>query len=126
VETIRGERWSPYNPGSNLTPAFPGFVSGHTSFSWSSATVLRLFTVSDELNYSVTLPANYGRVEPGVPAVPTTLSYATFGQAAEEAGLSRLLGGIHVAEDNEFGRRVGVITGLRAWKKAQSLFAGYR
>jgi len=126
VEWIRGERWTPYNPGSNLTPAFPGFVSGHTTFSWSSATVLKLYTRSDALNFSTILPANFGRVEPGVPAVPTTISYATFSQAAEEAALSRLYGGIHVAEDNDFGRRIGVIVGIRAYNRAMRLFAGYR
>jgi membrane-associated phospholipid phosphatase len=126
VEWIAGERWLPYNPGSNLTPAFPGFVSGHTTFSWASATVLRLYKLSDALDYSVTLPADFGRVEPGVPPVPTTLRYDTFSQAATDAGLSRLWGGIHVEEDNDYGRRIGVIVALRAWRKAQSLFAGYR
>ena len=33
--------WTPYNPGSNLTPSFPGWVSGHATFSAASAAVLR-------------------------------------------------------------------------------------
>ena len=47
TEYIPGEKWIPYNPGSNLTPAFPGYISGHSIFSSASATVLRLFTGSD-------------------------------------------------------------------------------
>ena len=47
TEDIPGEKWMPYNPGSNLTPGFPGYISGHAIFSSASATVLRLFTGSD-------------------------------------------------------------------------------
>src|SRR6185503_11498451 len=36
IEHIPGEKWSPYNPGTNLTPAFPGYFSGHSVFSRSS------------------------------------------------------------------------------------------
>ena len=32
-QKIKGEKWMPYNPGSNLTPAFPGYISGHSTFS---------------------------------------------------------------------------------------------
>lgn len=126
VEPIRGERWIPYNPGSNLTPAFPGFVSGHTTFSWASAAVLSLYKVSDRFDYTTIIPPNFGRVEPGVPAVPTVLGYATFSAAATAAGMSRLYGGIHVSEDNEVGRNIGLAVGVMAWNRAQRLFAGYR
>ena len=40
IAQIPGEKWSPYNPGTNLTPSFPGYFSGHSVFSRSSATVL--------------------------------------------------------------------------------------
>jgi PAP2 superfamily len=126
IEWVPGEKWTPYNPGSNLTPAFPGFVSGHTTFSCGSATVLKLFKVSDRFDFSTVIPANFGRVEPGVPNVPTTLSYATFSDAATEAGISRLYGGIHFSEDNDWGRPIGIIVGAKAWNKAQRLFSGTR
>jgi hypothetical protein len=95
TELIPGETWMPYNPGSNLTPAFPGYMSGHSAFSGASAEVLKLFTGSDDFGFSTVIPANFGRVEPGIPEVPTTVSFATFGDAARQAGLSRLYGGIH-------------------------------
>ncbi len=116
--------WTPYNPGSNLTPAFPGWVSGHATFSAASAAVLRAFTGSDYFGFSTTLPANFGRVEPGVPAVPTTLGYATFSAAANEAAASRLYAGIHFSDDNSVGLVLGDLAGRQAWGKARHLFDG--
>jgi hypothetical protein len=116
--------WTPYNPGSNLTPAFPGFVSGHATFSAASAAVLRAFTGSDYFGFSTTLPPNFGRVEPGVPLVPTTLVYPSFTAAANEAALSRLYAGIHFSDDNNTGLLLGDLVGRQAWGKAQHVFAG--
>jgi hypothetical protein len=124
IEDIPGEKWSPYNPGTNLTPAFPGYFSGHSVFSRSSATVLALFTGDDFFGFSTVLPANFGRVEPGIPLVPTTFSYATFSDAAEEAGLSRLYGGIHFPDDNTTAQGVGYLIGVQAWSKALTYFNG--
>jgi hypothetical protein len=124
IETILGETWSPYNPGTNLTPPFPGYFSGHSVFSRSSATVLSLFTGSDAFGFSTVLPANFGRVEPGIPLEPTTFSYTTFDDAADEAGMSRLYGGIHFADDNATAQYVGELIGVQAWSKALTYFNG--
>jgi hypothetical protein len=124
IEKIAGEKWSPYNPGSNLSPSFPGYPSGHSVFSSASATVLKLFTGSDDFGFSTVVPADFGRVEPGIPAVPTTVTFQTFTEAAEEAGLSRLLGGIHFSDDVTTGQEVGVLIGLQAWIKANMYFYG--
>ena len=114
----------PYNPGSNPTPAFPGYVSGHSSFSSASATVLQLITGSDKFNYQTTIPANFGRVEPGVPAVPTVIAYKKFSDAVSEAGMSRLYGGIHFKDDNTAGQVIGAAAGQLAYDKAKKLFNG--
>ena len=121
---IAGEKWSPYNPGSNLTPAFPGYVSGHSTFSAASAAVLQVFTGSDRFAYSTVLPPNFGRVERGVPQVPTQLAYGTFTDAVQEAGLSRLYAGILFADDNLIGQGIGYRVGQAAWQKAQFLADG--
>jgi hypothetical protein len=63
-------------------------------------------------------------VEPGIPTEPTTFSYATFDDAANEAGLSRLYGGIHFADDNETAQAVGYLIGVQAWSKALTYFNG--
>src|SRR5213594_1263111 len=55
TEHIPGEKWSPYNPGGNLTPPFPGYFSGHSVFSRSSATVLALFTGRDDFGFSTVI-----------------------------------------------------------------------
>src|SRR5262249_17782395 len=97
-EQIPGEQWSPYNPGSNLTPPFPGYFSGHSVFSRSSATVLSLFTGSDYFGFSTVLGPCFGKVElllggdcgsnvppqtwGGARMEPVTFSYATFDDAA--------------------------------------------
>ena len=124
IEQIPGEKWSPYNPGSNLTPPFPGYFSGHSVFSRSSATVLALFTGSDLFGFSTVLPPNFGRVEPGIPTEPTTFFYETFSDAADEAGLSRLYGGIHFEDDNTTAQSVGYLIGVQAWEKALTYFNG--
>jgi hypothetical protein len=124
IEDIPGEKWSPYNPGTNLTPSFPGYFSGHSVFSRSSATVLSLFTGSDDFGFATVLPANFGRVEPGIPPAPTTFSYATFSDAADEAGQSRLYGGIHFVDDNTIAQQVGYLIGVQAWSKALTYFSG--
>ena len=63
-------------------------------------------------------------MEPGIPAEPTTFSYETFSDAAQEAGLSRLYGGIHFPDDNTTAQRVGFRIGVRAWVKALTYFNG--
>lgn len=124
IEAIAGEKWIPYNPGSNLTPSFAGYISGHSTFSSASARVLQLFTGSDRFGFSTTVPPNFGRVEPGIPPYPTVLTYATFSDATAEAGLSRLYGGIHFASDNTIGQSIGALIGDQVWSKVQSLFNG--
>ena len=136
TEPIAGEHWMPYNPGSNLTPPFPGFFSGHSVFSRSSATVLKLFTGSDAFGFFTVIPKCdrayfgrdflrcFGRVEPGIPSDDTTISFATFSDAAEQAGLSRLYGGIHFPDDNTRAQQVGRRIGAQAWAKAQQFFNG--
>lgn len=124
ITTIDGGKWSPYNPGSNLTPAFAGYVSGHSTFSAASASALRAFTGTDTFGFSTIVPANYGRVEPGVPAVATTLRYANFTAAVDEAGLSRLYAGIHFADDNTDGQLLGNLTAQTVWAKSYGLFTG--
>lgn len=124
IETIAGEKWTPYNPGSNLTPAFAGYVSGHSTFSAAAGSVLQAFTGSDNFGYTTIIPANFGRVEPGVPAVPTEVSFKKISDAVREAGESRLLGGIHFKDDNTVGQALGTLIGNKAWAKANRLFSG--
>jgi hypothetical protein len=64
-------------------------------------------------------------VEPGVvPAQPVELCWDTFSGAAEEAGISRLYGGIHFRQGNEAGLVMGRNIGEQVWRTAERYFDG--
>lgn len=121
---ILGQDWSPYQRCVSITPPFPEHTSGHSTFSAAAAEILKRFTGKDDFGASVTIPPNSLRVEPGVPAAPVTLSWKKFKDAAEEAGESRILGGIHFDPGNERGRNMGKKVGEKAWKEAERHFKG--
>lgn len=73
-----------------LTPPFPSYVSGHAAFSGAAARVL-------------------GSFFPGEAKILDAM--------AEEAAMSRLLGGIHFRHDNEDGLTLGRKIGTEVMKK---------
>ncbi len=121
--SIQGEDWKPYQAANVVTPPFSEYISGHSVFSAAAAETLKLFTGNDGFGYSVTIPAGSSRVEPGVvPANDTVLYWATFSDAADEAGISRRFGGIHFIDGDLESRKMGRVIGQNAWKKSQRLF----
>ena len=123
TQMIPGASWRPYQAATVVTPPFAEYVSGHSTFSASAATVLKFFTGSDVFGYGVTIAAGSSRVEPGtVPAANLQLSWATFTDASDEAGISRRFGGIHFIDGDLEGRRVGKLIGAAALRKAGKLF----
>lgn len=124
LRTVKGEIWVPYQPMSFPTPPFPEYVSGHSTFSAAAAEVLRSFTGSDAYGGSQLIAPHSVAIEPGVPADVMTLSWETFSDAAEEAGMSRIYGGIHFDAGNTAGQMLGRKTGARAFARAQSLWLG--
>lgn len=122
---IDGATWFPYQPTTLPTPPFPEYSSGHSCFSAAGAEILRLFTHSDRFGGSVTFPAGGSRIEPGaVPANDLTLSWATFSDAANQAGISRRYGGIHFEQGDLDARATGRIAAQRAWGRAQDYWGG--
>src|SRR6266480_2185024 len=84
-----------------VTPPFPDYVSGHSTFSGAAATVLTLFYGTEDLPFTTGsdfLPGVYR-------------SFATCLDAAEEAAVSRLYGGIHFRSANEDGLQAGISIG---------------
>ncbi len=125
AQVITGEHWQAYQTGAVPTPAFPEFSSGHSAFSAAAAEVLRSFTGSDAFGDSVTIKAGSSGVEPGaVPATDIVLSWATFTEAADQAGMSRRYGGIHFKEGDLQSRAMGRLIGAQVWAKAQTYFNG--
>ena len=70
-----------------------------------------------------TFSPGYLKFEQG-PSKPVTLQWATYYDAADQAGLSRIYGGIHIATDDVAGRRIGSRVGKQAWALAERYFAG--
>lgn len=86
------------------TPPFPSYTSGHSSFSGAAAGVLACFFNTDRVRFATT--------SEGLPNV--TRSFNGFWAAAEEAGRSRIYGGIHYQFDNAPGLASGRTIGEHA------------
>ena len=125
TKMIDGSAWFPYQPTTFPTPPFPEYSSGHSNFSAAGAEILKLFTRSDRFDGSTVVPAGSSRIEPGaVPSDDVTLSWATFSDAANQAGLSRRYGGIHFEQGDLDARATGRIAARMAWEKAQEYWDG--
>jgi len=124
VKWIHADSWLPYQRTNFITPAFPGYFSGHSTFSRSAAEVLTALTGSPYFpgglgSYTFTTLG----FENG-PSAPVQLQWATYFDAADQAGLSRIWGGIHPPVDDFAGRRAGAQSGQGAWALARAYFAG--
>jgi hypothetical protein len=125
TETMPGSRWQPYQEASVITPPFPEYCSGHSSFSAAAAYVLNKFTKNDTFGASYTAAPRSSTIEPGIsPAGSITLSWQTYSAAAAEAGLSRQIGGIHFDQGDQDGRTLGRQVAAQSWAKAQSYING--
>jgi hypothetical protein len=124
LRQIAGETWIPYQAATFPTPPFPEHVSGHSTFSAAAAEVLQRFTGSDAFGSSYTKRAHSMTIEPSLPSSDVTLSWATFSDAADEAGLSRVYGGIHFDNANVAGKDLGRKVGALVFDKAQRYWTG--
>ena len=92
--------WRPYI----VTPNFPSYTSGHSTQSGAAASVLtdmfgiKSFTDTTHINHGL-VPAQQAR------------KFNSFSQAADEAAISRLYGGIHYSFDNNDGLTCGQCIG---------------
>jgi hypothetical protein len=84
-----------------VTPPFPSYSSGHSSFSGAAAAVLTDFFGTDAVEF--TLPSEHPLV--------ADRHYTSFSQAAQESADSRMYGGIHWRFDNEDGLTSGTALG---------------
>lgn len=89
--------WRPYIQ----TPPFPSYVSGHSVISAAAAEVMTdIF--GDQFSYKDTSEIEFGIDH---------RSFTSFRQAALEASISRLYGGIHYRFDLDEGNKQGVVLG---------------
>jgi hypothetical protein len=80
-----------------ITPPFPEHTSGHSTFSGAAAAFLAEFSGSDDFQFVTS--------SDGLPGV--VRRFERFSEAAREAGLSRIYGGIHFPAANEHGLESG-------------------
>ncbi|HLW54968.1 MAG TPA: phosphoesterase [Candidatus Angelobacter sp.] len=121
VRMINCKNFRTYLP----TPPFSSFVSGHSAFSAAGAEILKRFTGSDAFGGWFTAEPGSSLIEPGLtPTAAVTLSWATFSDAADEAGISRRWGGIHFESDDLAGRALGRMVADKVWNRAIGYIRG--
>jgi hypothetical protein len=89
--------WSPYIQ----TPPFPSYVSGHATISAAAAEVMTSW-FGDHLSFVDTSSLEFGIKSRRI---------VSFRDAAKEAAMSRLYGGIHYRFDNDEGNKIGINVG---------------
>ncbi len=119
---IDGASWQPYQAANIVTPAFPEYFSGHSTFSAAAAEVLRRFTGSDRFGATYVQHAGTSLVEAGLPKHDVPLHWPTFSAAADQAGASRRYGGIHFLDGDFAGRRAGRLVGAIDYVRATHYF----
>jgi hypothetical protein len=97
TDTEKDVEWTPLL----VTPPFPEYTSGHSTFSSTGAAVLAGFFGTDDLAFTTE-----SEDLPGV-----VRSFTSFSGAAAEAGMSRIYGGIHFLSANEAGLSSGAALG---------------
>ncbi len=117
------ENWMPYQQQTFVTPPFPGFISGHSTFSRAAAEVMAAVTGSPYF------PNGLGKYP--APALvfegkadPFDFQWASYYDAADESGISRVYGGIHSPYDDIPGRKIGSQVGKAAFRRADDFFKG--
>lgn len=92
------------------TPPFPEYPSGHSTISASAATILTEYFGAD---YAFTDSSE-------VPFHMPVRSFHSFFEAADEAAMSRLFGGIHFRSGNEAGKILGKKVGRKVLETIQA------
>ena len=132
TQRINATDFLPYQRPNNPAPPFPEYTSGHSAFSGAAAEVLALHTGSDmivledgTIGLSVDFLPGSSRIEPDtVPSEVVTLAWQTFTEASDEAGISRIYGGIHFDDGNLNSELLGRQVGEKVFARTQRLARG--
>jgi hypothetical protein len=122
---VPAEQWLPYQALNVITPPFPEYTSGHSTFSGAARVAIIAFLGTDTFRAQVTIPKGTSLFEPGsVPARDVVLSWKNLLDASEQAGMSRRYGGIHFYSGDKHGRANGASVGYWVYDKATKYFKG--
>lgn len=121
---LLAENWWTYQTAGFVTPPFPGYYSGHSTFSRTGAEIMTLIT-GDEyfpggMAEFVAQAGEYLIADEG-PSVTVKLQWATYRDASDQCCVSRIYGGLHPPQDDIPGREVGLIVGPQCFNKANDL-----
>lgn len=143
-----GQYWLPFQELDFVTPPFPDFVSGHSTFSGTCAKLFCCLLQNDQIvlrNPSITLDIlNYfspilmnqtlnfsinsiflhprcSLVEQNEPPTGVILGWGTWSDMAKSCGDSRIFGGIHIQSSNMAGMYLGRLIGDAVWDNLKSI-----
>lgn len=122
---ILAANWWPYQRPTFVSPPFPGYTSGHSTFSRSAALVMGFLTGSEFFPGGLGTfhcPQNQYLVFEEGPSVDMSLQWARYLDASDQCSLSRIWGGIHPPQDDIPGRRMGNIIGPQAFNKSVDVY----
>lgn len=127
VGWILAKDFWPYQRPTFVSPPFPGYYSGHSTYSRTGAIVMTALTGTpyfpDGLG-EFACPQNQYLVFEEGPSVTVKLQWATYFDASDQCSLSRIWGGIHPPQDDIPGRKVGNLVGPEAFAKAKAYWEG--
>jgi hypothetical protein len=139
---LPGEQWRPYQWTATISPAFAEYVSGHSAFAAAAAEILKRFSGSDrfhdpdvrvgdldddkyrEAMGTYKMSRRRGAFDRLAPRHEVILVWQTFSEAAEQCGMSRIYGGVHIMDANLRALEMGRAIGDMAWKRAAALWSG--
>ncbi|CAD7700389.1 unnamed protein product, partial [Ostreobium quekettii] len=133
VGTVFASQWQPYQATTFVTPAFPGYVSGHSTFSAAASLALEKYFGREYLAPKCHLipegvslferridagkpgyipgltdvPNNGPRTKGYAPGTDVVLCWEHWKDAGLESGISRFHGGIHILADHVDGVDMG-------------------
>jgi hypothetical protein len=129
VGWILAADWWPYQRPTFVSPPFPGYISGHSTYSRTAAELMALFT-GDEFfpggKSEFQAPQNQYLVFEDGPSVDVVFEWAKYTDASDQCSLSRIWGGIHPPADDVAGRRIGMVLGPEVYDHARGFFEGRR
>ena len=122
---ILAENWWPYQRPTFVTPPFPGYISGHSTYSRAAAEVLTRLTGNEYFPGGMSEFEIHGERVPRVRGRPERRHDAAVGDVSRCGGAERALAhlGRHPPADRRHpGRRIGIEVGNDAYDYALTYF----